>query len=174
MKDKDKDKDKDILDNELREIAPFLSKMKNKGTGFDVPKDYFKKLPDEIFAQLAIDNQGVASKAAHKTSWLSNIFEKLNWLLQPRPTMAFASVLTLILAGLFLLNQPDNPSESIALSDISLEELETYLDTHIDEFDAEILVQGDENLLQNGIEKEDDMDAYFEEIIEETDLEDLL
>lgn len=162
------------LQKELDNQSPFLAKMKRNGRGFEVPKDYFKKLPDEIIRQFSIDNQPITPNNEVKTSWLTGVLANLAWLLQPRPAMAFVSVLLLIFAGLFLLKTPDNSAMTTSLSEISMEDLELYLSKNIDEFDAETLVQSDENLFQNGLNATDEVDAYFEEIIEETDLEDLL
>jgi hypothetical protein len=162
------------LQKELENHSPFLAKMKRNDSGFEVPKNYFKNLPDEIIGQLTTDNQPINSKKEAKTSWLTEVLDNLAWLLQPRPAMAFTSVLLLIFAGLFLLKTQKNTASSVSLADIPVEDLELYLSENIDEFDTETLVQSDENLFENGINSTDEMDAYFEEIIEETDLEDLL
>lgn len=162
------------LEEELREVAPFLSKMKKEGDGFTIPKNYFSNLADEIIEQVSIDNQEVVVAKVANRNWLADILNSLNWLLQPRPAMAFGSLLLLVFAGFFLMNLPTESEKSISLSDISLEELEIYFEENMEEYDTEILVEGNEKLLENGLENENDLDRYFDEIIEESELEDLL
>lgn len=162
------------LQEELRKIAPFLSKMKKESDGFTVPDNYFKKLPDEIINQLNVDNQEVALSRGNEKNWWKDFLNNLNWLLQPRPAMAFASILLLIFAGLFLMNPTTEPEKSIALSDISLEELEIFFEENMEDYATETLVEGNEQLMEKGFGDGDDLDEYFEEMIEEADLEDLL
>jgi len=167
-------KERNNLEEELREITPFLSTMKKEGDGFKVPENYFKNLPDEIIGQLPADNQNVIVKEGRSGNWFTELLNSINWLLQPRLAMAFGSVLLLVFAGLFLLNSPSELEQNISLSDISLEELEMYFEENIDEYDTGILVEGNEILLDNELGNDDDLNRFFEGIIEESELEDLL
>lgn len=166
--------DTENLRQELAELSPILSKMKKEGDGRQVPKDYFKNLPDQILQHLDIGSLGVAKPKIVKTERWKALWDKLTWLLQPRSVMAFASIVLLIFAGLFLLNRPTDNQNSVSLSDIPLEELEIFLRDNIGEYDPETLVKGEENLIKDGFGKEDGLDDYLEGIIEESELEDLL
>lgn len=86
MKRKDSDK---TLQDELRQIAPELSEMKHED-GFTTPHNYFKELPDRVFAQIAAEEQ----RPVLVWDWLRGLWK-------PRFAIAFASVLVLVVAGVW-------------------------------------------------------------------------
>lgn len=115
------------IQDELKDIAPLLAKMKGKEDGYTVPHLYFESLQDKVLA--------AATKETEKISIFTRFF-------QPRIVAMFASIAVLLVAGIFLLNQTEN--EKVAtLEDISTEELSLYMDENIDNFDLDLLFEGD-------------------------------
>ena len=85
---KEKNEHREIRD-ELRQIAPGLSELKRED-GFTTPHNYFKEFPDKVLVKIATEEQ----KPASVLTWLQS-------LMRPRFVVAFASVLVLIVAGVW-------------------------------------------------------------------------
>lgn len=167
-------KKEENIKDELAGMAPFLIKMKAENDGLKVPENYFHNLTIEVMEEVKADRQIAEKEQVVSEQWFVKLINQLRFLLQPQPMMALASILILVVAGLFFIDQPSNSQESLVLSDISIEALDLYLEENIEDFDSEMLVEGNEQILQEGFELEDELDVYLEEILEETDLEDLL
>ena len=167
-------KNRENLLEELKEIAPNLAKMKRQKVDFQVPENFFEQLSDKVIEQYKAENQMVSLPKKKTKTQLDHWLDVLQQLFQPKPVMALATVILLIVAGLFLLQSPADSGAEISLSEIPIEDLEDYLNENIEEFDATLLVDGSEDLWQGDRAQEDDYEQFFEEIIEEYELEDLL
>ena len=157
---------KDIQE-ELTELAPFLSKIPKQQPNeqFAVPSDYFDKLSSAIFEQ-TIDKEEtvIIQEAEPQPSWLDQIIWTLQALLQPKYAIAFATVLLLAVTGVFLLQPASNAD------DLTLAEIDTYIEENIDQFDEDLLVE----FVPTDTETTLDMEASeLEEYIEDNILEDL-
>ena len=170
-------KNKNNIQKELKELSPFLLEHKNKFEGYDVPKNYFKSLPDEIIKQLNIVPEKTVEE---KENWFVQLTQSIQYFFQPRYALAYASVALLLIAGVFFIKNIDgeNPSEITAvalLNDVSDEVLNEYISANIGEFDETILT---EELADNmdsplpGLDFEND-DELMDELIEGLDMEDL-
>lgn len=164
---------KDELRDELKNLSVFLWEQKNKPEGFEVPKDYFKSLPDEVFAKL---NERPKTAVEEKENWFGQLIKSLQYLFQPKYAFAYATVALLLVAGFYFLNNPSEPQiQQIALSDISDETLETYISENIDDFDEAILAEQLADNIErpfNELEIEND-EELIDELIDDLNVEDL-
>lgn len=135
------------IQEELQNISPLLAQMKDEQEGYKVPHLYFETLQDKVLAE--------AKKQPKKTGILARLF-------RPQLTLV-ASIMILLLAGIFLFNNNKN-TQITDLEEISTEELAWYVNENIDDFD--LLLEIDEpNLnISNGIELDpNDLENYIEE-----------
>ena len=165
----------DDIKKELEQLSPLLRGLKEKGTGFSVPENYFQQLPDQILEQLKPSTQ---ERVTARPIWLENFQQFMLSLFQPRFALALASVLILVVAIIFI-----NPgsNEEVAMSiDLTEEEISAYIADNIEEFNIDMLIEGGEidlgvisptNTLSNP--EEEDLDEYLDEIIDDLDLEEL-
>lgn len=172
----------DDLKQELEELSPLLSKLKVQENPFKTPEGYFAALPDELIARMR--TEAPVSSPPVRRSWAERLTEFLQSLLQPRIAVAFASVLVLIVAGLYWL-RPENtnseaPGQMALIADLSVEEVSDYITENIEAFEEEDLIVavvesgvGVENTLPEMGLNAADVNDYMEKAIQEMDEEDL-
>lgn len=188
-------KNSDDLRDELGDL-PFLKKIKEQppSGGFQVPKHYFKHLPDEVLRKA---KEPVLVRAPLGTTpqpnWMEWVGQQVAGLFQPRFALAFASVLALVVAGIYFFGKNGveevQPIAAVKLSDISDEELFAYVSDNINDFDHDLVLEtaGAElpeikhssktkpSLPKTSVPKPEveDMEEYIDEVIDEIDVEDL-
>ena len=187
-----------MKDNELKDELndlPFLRKMKEQPApqgangGFQVPKNYFKHLPDEVLRKA----KEPVSAPVTQPNWMERVAQSVASLFQPRYALAFASVLALVVAGWFFFggNNGDEPLPiaAVQLSDISDEELFAYVSDNIGEFDRDLVLEATgpdlptikpnsnpkPSLPKTAAPKPEveEMEEYIDEVIDEIEVEDL-
>ena len=170
------DQEKDIK-KELEEISPFLAGL-DKKQDFKVPVNYFENLQDEIWEKVRPQQVVVQEKQVSPT-WLEQVEAFIASLFQPRMALAMASVLVLLTAGWFFLQDTEGTSLPLAEENPLFEEASDYLAQHLDDFDAELLLQlelDDEELSQVGESSfpgVEELDDFFDEMLDEVDMDDL-
>jgi hypothetical protein len=112
-------------EDELRKIAPELSEMKRED-GFTTPHNYFKELPDRVFAKIVVDE----APATHSFSWLKSF-------LKPKYRFAYATVLILIVAGVWY---SQSSSSADVVIEISKEDALQYVMNNLHEYSSEDLI----------------------------------
>lgn len=169
-------KDKNGLREELESLSPFLRKLKEKDTGTQVPENYFKELPDQVLSQIREEIRTKAAPQKTRASWIDNFIQQIQWLLQPRAVVAFGVILMAITAGVIFWNDEKTPPASpiAAMEEVSSEELYNYLQSNIEDFDSELLLELGWSEQQPGLFNEFDFDVndindYLEENIDEID-----
>lgn len=150
---------------ELREIAPFLADLREQGTGFQVPEDFFSKLQEEVMEKVHSESEGDSPSVERP------VFRILRG--GGRVWAAAAAVAALFLAGLWFL-QPGSDLSSIplAMEDISTEEASAYLDATLEDYDLALIVEA----LDTPEEEEalfPELDPQMEEFLEALDLEEI-
>lgn len=171
--------DREEIRKELEDLAPGLSRFQNKEDGFRVPAGYFQSLPDEV-----IDKLGIGKKSRQKSGslWLE---QWLSLLLQPRPALALASLLVVLIAGWWFLNRQSGeslPSETVAFEQITPREAADYLSQNLDEVDEELLlefVSNDPSLdafidMELNQLEDDQLEEMVDEFFDDLEIEDLL
>lgn len=172
---------KNEVKEELKELSPFLYKLKEKEAPFQVPEGYFNQLQDELLEQFKPSLEQVHSS---RQSWNSQkLLDLIGWMLQPRMAMAVASVLIVLVAAWFLLpTNSGSHNQELSFASLSSEEIRNYIDNNLDDFDEETVkevAQDDQNIQwipQNDIDTEE-LDRYLDKMIDEIDpreLEELL
>lgn len=181
-------KNSDELRDELND-SPFLKKMKEQPSGgFQVPKHYFKHLPDEVMRQVKLPAPAPVQSGP---SWLEQLGQFVMGLFQPRFALALATVLVLVLAGVLFFRENNvdapQPVAAVRLEDIPDEELLAYLDDNIRDFDGDLVQEASVHTLPEVPEKPkaavpktsapkpelEEMEDYIDEVIDEIDVEDL-
>lgn len=142
------------IQDELKDIAPLLSEMDKSQEGFNVPHLYFETLQDKVMNRLA-------EKPAPEGIF-SRFFKTL---LQPSYALAFGTVLVLLLATIMFLLPTENQNTDI-LASISTEDLSSYLDENIDDFDLDLLM---ENNATSTLDFSDGMNFELNELEEYID-----
>lgn len=156
---------KEILD-ELGELSPFLSEIRQKETGMKVPKHYFDFLTESVMEQVALIPKPTSSELpVAKSTWYTFLFNK-------RILAGLTAMLLLLTTVLFFKNQPVS-SES-AFAELSSEEAATYIAAHLEDFETTLFIEGAfiEEIEDMEID-EAEVDLYLEEIIEDLDTETL-
>lgn len=142
--------------DELRDIAPDLSAMKNQD-GFSVPHNYFKELPDRVLARIHEEEQ----KPSPVDAWWARLW-------QPRYALAFATVLILVVAGIWI-TKSDTPTDPLA--SITGDEALQYVMANLHEFSTEDVLSvstGSEWEAEEFIRVSDEnLDQLIDELLEE-------
>ena len=120
---------KDSLDDELKNISPWLRDMKRPDDGFQIPEGYFETLEDRVFAR--IEAEGLRQTPAMQA------LRGGRWWQQPRVMLAAAAVFCAVLAAVWLLRP--QPQAVAAAADLSAEEMEDYVLENVHDFDVEQL-----------------------------------
>ena len=128
--------EKENIKAELEDLAPTLAQLKaeNTGTGFQVPPSYFRQLTTDILTEV----QASAPKPSDR--WYYRLNRQLSILLQVRPAFALASIIVLILAGMWFLRTDSLNSNDLPELALNNEELEAYVLAHIEDFDTDLLI----------------------------------
>lgn len=135
---------KEDIENELRDISPFLADLKKahsnangKQQPFKTPKFYFDTLADRVLEK----TQPVAPpQYKSKKSVFSPISEWISTLMQPRWAIAMASVAILAIGSWFYL-KPLNNQTPQTLTEISTEDIHDYIKDNIDDFEEDLLAE---------------------------------
>jgi len=147
--------EQEILD-ELRQIAPNLSKIK-KQDPFRVPVNYFEQLPHKI-----------QEKAIQAESSPSIWQILVQYLVTPKYSLAAASVLVLLVGGLLYFSTSQKMDE-FQFDKIAFEDIDNFIFENIDEFDTQLVEEGFlasatmEDLLMYGTDQ--DLDAIDDFLI---------
>jgi len=165
---------KNEIREELNELSPFLSKMKEEENGFKVPQNYFKTLPNQVFQKLGSEPSPLSTAQNSSPGFWNNFNISIQSLLKPKYALAFSTVVLMLLVGVFWMN---NSSEPATYANLTSEEIQNYISDNIDEFEEELLVTidfGFEDIQSSeDIEVDDYLDEIIDEIIDEIEIEDL-
>lgn len=126
-------KDKNIQ-QELKTESPFLKDfLSQRKGGFQVPKNYFEQLNQQMDEKIAENKSKTSAKivSMHKKTRFSS------W----KMAGMAASVAIVLGAALWFTNPFSKVSESPSLAKLSQSEVLEYLDKHIDKFQLEDLEQ---------------------------------
>lgn len=161
-------KNTDDIKKELEELSPFLSKRKKEKEGFEVPTNYFRKLPDLIMDRIQ-EEETLSSSSAPTTNWLDHIIERIQLLLQPQYAMALASIAIFIMVSIFFFEQDNALLGANTLAEVSDEEINSYVMDNLEEFEIDLLMDAiDEENLEKEIESESSSDDdYLDNIIDD-------
>ncbi len=128
------------INKELKEIAPFLSKLDKSKEGYDVPFNYFETLPDELMAQM---QPATRTKQSATSENKPSLLDWLASLLQPRYAMALATVVCTLLIGSYFFSSATNDlsNSELLAANISAADVQMYVQDNIDEFAFELLTE---------------------------------
>lgn len=163
---------KEEIENELRDISPFLADLK-KEQPFKAPKFYFDTLADRVIEKT---QPTAAPQYKAKKSVSSMAGEWISTLLQPRWVMAMASVAILAVASWFYLVKQSVQAVQ-PLTEISNEDINEYINNNLDDFDENLLAENDFNASNTEGEdifkemSDNEVEQYLKDNIEEDDLE---
>ncbi|PHN03896.1 hypothetical protein [Flavilitoribacter nigricans] len=173
------EKNKRSVREELESIAPNLARLREQNSPPEVPPGYFDQLSDEVFRRIQREEAAARDVPAAPPVWqqwwqgLSSLFQR------PAYALALAGVaILLVTISVFNRSEVADTTPDIAMTD---EDINDYIDYHIDDFDLDLLAEemaeepGSAPLLM----EEDSLDGelmeeYFDELLDEIDLEDLL
>lgn len=127
---------KETLPEELKNLSPLLQDLKERGDGYKIPEGYFGDMEDAVFARLksAGDLEKPPVRFVKRTRMLP-LF------IRPRTATAIAAALALILVAVWFVRQPASiqPS-STAETELTEEDLESYVLENVHDFEPEQLV----------------------------------
>lgn len=182
------------IKKELEELSPFLANLKKEDSSFGVPDDYFQKMQGEVFRKVEASNVSQKEKAPsffQKT--ITDSVQTIYALLYGRYLMPVVSFLFLIAVGGVYLLKPGattptiGKSELLLFADISVEEIDSYIEENIDDFEMDELVDlidtetiaaietDNINTFENANDEafEAELDDYIDEIIDDFDIDEL-
>ncbi len=130
-------KNNDKIKEELERLSPFLLRQKDKPEGFEVPKDYFKSLPDFVLEKVA---EKPAFTQEQSPNWLDNLTVLFQSFFQPRYVLAVASVALLLVAGIYFSSssETNQPLAEAILGELSDDVLHSYVSDNIVEFELSL------------------------------------
>lgn len=155
------------IQQELKAIAPFLSEQlhKSKPPATNAPKDYFHQLEQQVLEQVLLKKNPIEAPTTNSERF--GFFKSLFFR---------AAVLSFFLMGLVVLPvwwKLNTPSASYTNLDakqieteLSLEEIETYISTNIEEFELDLF----EDFTSESTEVEE---VWIEDILHDVDVEEL-
>jgi hypothetical protein len=126
---------KEDINNELKDLSPWLSDLKSKGDPQRVPEAYFDQLESSVFQRL--EQEGLRVELAPERSVWSI------WLTPARLTAAAAAI-TLLIGAIWWM-QPKNQDDIMVQTPPTTEEeftpemAEDYIQSNIFDFDEELL-----------------------------------
>ncbi len=148
-------KNKEIQE-ELEGLNSILSKKELKDN-FEIPADYFENFQKEVFNKLDINEELQSPKIGNAKT------RRINF----RYTLPIAASLALLL-GLFFFTQKNIPEGTIAMDQLSSEDIESYINENIDDFDVELLSMLDSDqqnlLIPNDVQIEDYLDENLDDL----------
>jgi hypothetical protein len=175
-------KDKDGVRKELEGLSPLLHRLKKGHPDMpsdQLPKGYFHRMQDKVMGQLREEERQHRSSKSSVFQW----GEWLNQLFSPRLVASLATVLVLVVAGLWWMNHSDDihaGEGDIVWSSLSQSEVDAYVNENLDDFDLDLIVRYTEDasssldlFLPEQMEEEE-LDQYLDEIIDDLEIEDLL
>ena len=135
---------KEDIENELREISPFLADLKEvqpdkngKAEPFRTPKFYFDNLADRVMEKT---QPLPPPQYVRKKNVFSQLEEWLSVLVQPRWAMSMATVAILAVGSWFYLKKEVvQPNET--LTEITNEDIHEYIENNIEDFDENLLAE---------------------------------
>jgi hypothetical protein len=144
------------IHQELGELSPLLQELRQKPEGYQVPEGYFAAMQQGVLAQIKAENALAPSPIIFKkenklANWWNSIIVEIEWLIQPRYAVAFASFILVLTAGFFFL-KPNNTMDT-ANTEPSIEEIDQYLEENVEDIDTEQLTAAVAEI-EHPIEKE--------------------
>lgn len=151
-------KEKDIH-KELEELSPLLAKMKSQKESIEMPENYFHYLENSVMQQVELENVPVLQK----TETASIPF--LHRLFLSRTVAGLASVILLIIAGIYLNTNRVEASEPSQFADLTDTEILNYLADNAEILDIYSLddLSTDASILDMVDLNEEDVDYLLEE-----------
>lgn len=127
------------IEEELREISPFLAGLKKEipdKEPFRTPKYYFDTLADKVIEKAETKTHTIPPpQYAERPNWFEGLQQWMAAWLQPRYALAFATITILAIYGWFIM-QKQQPSD---LNFATSEEIQEYIQENIDDFDLELI-----------------------------------
>ncbi len=148
------------IQDELKELSPLLSELRQQEEGYKVPHLYFESLQNKVLRQV------------NETPQKVGFFARLVSL---RTLAVAASLVLLLVAAVFLL--PNSNNTQIAdLESINTETLAMYLDENADDLDLDLFLGDDFQLdFTDGLNLDtDEWGDYIEEELLDEDINELL
>jgi hypothetical protein len=156
---------KKSVEQELEQLSPLLLRLKQQDGQDTVPEGYFEELPENILK--LVNNRPEAS--SHSIARVRPLWVRF---------AAAASVVLILGAAFFFLQNDAVRSTSEVAIDLSSQEVESYIQANLEEFELDLLVEyaaktapsSFNNLFEEEFEN-GDLDQYMDELIDAVDLE---
>lgn len=149
------------VEEELEQLSPFLAQLREEQDGFKVPENYFDYLSESIMEQVKLaPKPDFATPKKVVVPWYAFLFNR-------KLVSGLATLTVLLVAALFLFNQPTKTNE---IAEISEEEALNYIANHLDEFETSLFT--DTDLLEEISEvefEEEELNEFLENHIDELD-----
>ena len=174
------------MDDELRELSPFLNNLKkeNKGNPFKTPLFYFDTLADKVIAEAKMETTNAKAPPQYKPvlSLSERIFGWVKVILQPQYSMSLATVAFLGVAGWYFLKPTAVPQMSVdncGLACVPKEEIQNYISENLTDFDEDLLLgqstiadtEGSDATMKEL--SRDDIEEYLKENLDDSDVNSL-
>ena len=130
------------IHQELGELSPLLQNLRQRPEGYQVPEGYFATMQNEVLAQIKAETAFaqkpmIATKENKIVNRWNQRLAEIEWLIQPRYAVAFASFALLLIAGWFFIKP--NDITAFATVEPSIEEIDQYLEENLEDIDTEQL-----------------------------------
>lgn len=166
------------IEEELESLAPGLARFRKSEAPLEAPPGYFDQLSGEVWKKWqAPEAPSVAGNPKRRQQWLPHWLAEF-W----RPGYAYALAgVALVVIGLSVFFRQDASDPSLSGMTLSAEEIESYIYANLDEFDLSLLAEEslpelpeNEPVPEGDSLQETELDEYFDELLDEIELEELL
>lgn len=124
---------KESINDELDKLSPLLRDLKRQDDGFRMPEGYFDAMEQSVFGRLESSGGLRKTVAPTPANGLTARFGRKQWM------WAAAAVFAAVLAAAWFFGQPEEVEAPVATTELTEEEIESYVLENIRDFDAELL-----------------------------------
>jgi hypothetical protein len=170
---------KEELQEELREISPFLAGLEQKDP-FKAPKFYFDNLADKVLEKAQPVLVTTPPQYATHPSLFERLANAISTLIRPRLAIAMATIALVAAVGGWMYLKSNTASNITINENISHEEIHQYIQENIADFDDYLLLDEGKlaydtegGLLHKSDMSDEEIEQYLEENLNEKDLETL-
>ena len=124
---------KESINDELDKLSPWLRDQKRQDDGFRMPDGYFDAMEQSVFGRLESSGGLRKSVVPAPDNGLTARLGRKQWM------WVAAAAFATVLAAAWFFGQPDELAAPVAATDLTEEEIESYVLDNIRDFDAELL-----------------------------------
>ena len=166
---------KEDIKKEIQQISPYLDEKLRPYSKPEIPDGYFQRFEDSFIRDVVRPGIKEKREKESRPGILGSIEAFFANLLNPRYSLALASVLVLLVASVWLINTQETTGE-LDFASLSEEDVDAFIEENLDDLLlADLNISSEQDLEQDLFENLEPelLDSYSDEVLEEMELIDL-